>query len=87
VLTGGLDRLQVGWRLRLPDFDDGMARGGHRVVTVRRGDTLSSIAEAELGAAARWTEIFHANRAQLHDPDELAVGMRLLLPKLKKPDA
>jgi nucleoid-associated protein YgaU len=83
VLTGGPDRLQVGWRLRIPDLDEGVARDGQRLVTVRRGDTLSSIAEAELGAAARWTEILHANRAQLDDPDELAVGMRLVLPKPK----
>ena len=83
VLTGGPDRLQVGWRLKIPDLDAGVA-GGDRVITVRRGDTLSSIAERELGAAARWTDIFHANRAQLADPDELAVGMRLLVPQPKK---
>ena len=81
VLTGGPDRLQVGWRLRIPDLDDGPARDGGRLVTVRRGDTLSAIAERELGAAARWTDIFHVNRAQLSDPDELAVGMRLMLPQ------
>ena len=84
VLTGGPDRLQVGWRLKIPDLDEGVASGGDRVVTVRRGDTLSSIAERELGAAARWTDIFHANRAQLSDPDELPVGMRLLVPQPKK---
>ena len=87
VLTGGPDRLQVGWRLKIPDLDEGMARDGQRLVTVRRGDTLSSIAERELGAAARWTDIFHVNRAQLSDPDELAVGMRLVLPQPTKKTA
>ena len=87
VLTGGPDRLQVGWRLRIPDLDDGLARDGGRLVTVRRGDTLSAIAERELGAAARWTDIFHVNRAQLRDPDELAVGMRLMLPQPTKKTA
>ena len=86
VLTGGPDRLRVGWRLRIPDLDEGSARGDGRLVTVRSGDTLSAIAERELGAAAHWTDIFHANRAQLTDPDELAVGMRLMLPKSKKPE-
>ena len=57
------------------------------MITVRRGDTLSSIAERELGAAAHWTDIFHANRAQLSDPDELAVGMRLMVPQPKKSTA
>jgi hypothetical protein len=87
VLTGGPDRLQVGWRLRIPDLDDDPARDGGRLVTVRRGDTLSAIAERELGAAARWTDIFHVNRAQLSDPDELAVGMRLMLPQPTKKTA
>jgi nucleoid-associated protein YgaU len=87
VLTGGPDRLQVGWRLKIPDLDDGVAHKGDRVVTVHRGDTLSSIAERELGAAGRWTDIFHANRAHLSDPDELAVGMRLLVPQPRKPAA
>ena len=87
VLTGGPDRLQVGWRLNIPDLDEGVAHRGGRVITVRRGDTLSSIAARELGATARWTDIFHANTTQLSDPDELAVGMRLLVPQPKKPAA
>ena len=76
VLTGGPDRLQVGWRLRIPDLDDGPARDGGRLVTVRRGDTLSAIAERELGAAARWTDIFHATElssvTQINSPWECA---------------
>ncbi len=80
VLTGGPDRLQVGWRLRIPDLDQDLP-AGDRVITVRRGDTLSSIAERELGSSARWDDIFQVNRAQLSDPDELAVGMRLVLPE------
>jgi LysM repeat protein len=83
VLTGGPDRLQVGWRLRIPDLDTD-AETGDRVITVRRGDTLSSIAERELGTPARWKDIFHLNKAQLSDPDELAVGMRLVLPEQTK---
>jgi hypothetical protein len=84
VLTGGPDRLQLGWRLRIPDFEADDDHVSERMITVRRGDTLSSIAECELGGASRWTDIFRANRAQLSDPDELAVGMRLALPKEKK---
>ncbi|HJY45811.1 MAG TPA: LysM peptidoglycan-binding domain-containing protein, partial [Propionibacteriaceae bacterium] len=86
VLTGGPDRLQVGWRLRIPDLDQDLP-AGDRVITVRRGDTLSSIAERELGSSTRWTDIFRANRAQLSDSDELAVGMRLVVPKMEKPAA
>ena len=86
VLTGGPDRLQVGWRLRIPDLDQDLPAGDRRI-TVRRGDTLSSIAERELGSSTRWTDIFRVNRAQLSDPDELAVGMRLVVPEAKKPAA
>jgi LysM repeat protein len=84
VLTGGPDRLQIGWKLKIPDVDEDVASWSDRVITVRRGDTLSSIAERELGSASRWTDIFPANRAQLSDPDELAVGMQLLLPQPKR---
>jgi LysM repeat protein len=86
VLTGGPDRLQIGWRLKIPDLDDDSRHPGQRIITVRRGDTLSAIAERELGAASRWTDILRANRSQLSDPDELTVGMRLALPKQKKPE-
>jgi LysM repeat protein len=80
VLTGGPDRLRVGWRLRIPDLNTD-ALAGDNVVTVRRGDTLSSIAERELGSSTHWNDIFHLNKAQLSDPDELAVGIRLVLPE------
>lgn len=56
-------------------------------VTGSRGDSLSSIAERELGAPAYWKEIFHVSRAQLSDPDEIVVGMELVLPKPKKSTA
>ena len=36
VLTGGPDRLQVGWRLKIPDLDEGMARESRRLVTTAR---------------------------------------------------
>lgn len=44
---------------------------------VLRGETLSSIAKAALGDAARYHEIFAANRDRLDDPDSLLPGMRL----------
>jgi LysM repeat protein len=84
VLTGGPDRLQVGWRLSIPDLDENV-HAGNRVITVRRGDTLSSIAERELGSSARWRDIFQVNRAQLSDPDQLAAGIRLAVPEPRKP--
>ena len=57
-LTGGPDRLRVGWRLVVPDVDEPdqvtRARDGAAAVRVRRGDTLTSIAERTLGDGDRW---------------------------------
>ncbi|MFL6063963.1 MAG: LysM peptidoglycan-binding domain-containing protein, partial [Friedmanniella sp.] len=79
LLTGGPDRLTAGWRLVIPQ-DEAADAHPTRAVEVRSGDTLSAIADRELGAADRWPELFRANRAQLSDPDELEVGIRLDLP-------
>ena len=81
-LTGGPDRLGVGWRLVVPDDGRGDGDGDPdgASVRVRSGDTLTSIAERELGDADRWTELYRANRAQLSDPDVLPVGVSLRLP-------
>lgn len=50
-----------------------------RVVRVGEGDTLSRIAERELGSSRRWREIAALNPAI--DPDRLAIGQALLLPE------
>ena len=82
----GPDRLQVGWRLVVPEDATTPAAKGERSVTVRRGETLSSIAERELGSADRWRELYRANRTQLADPDQLAVGMVLAIPAVGAPE-
>ncbi|MEU4555747.1 BTAD domain-containing putative transcriptional regulator [Micromonospora violae] len=59
-----------------------------RTYTVRRGDTLSRIAQDRLGDANRWPEIFTANRGTrfphtggtLRDPDLIYPGWTLRLP-------
>jgi len=48
--------------------------------TVQSGDTLSAIAERHYGKAARWHEIFEANRDQIDDPDLIRPGQVLRLP-------
>jgi phage tail protein X len=75
VLTGGPDRLQPGWRLRIPGVDPHQ----HRVV-VRPGDTLSAIAQREYGDPTAWHRIYHANRGVVSDPDLLPVGLALTVP-------
>lgn len=48
---------------------------------VETGDTLSAIAEAKLGDAGRYPEIFEANKPMLKDPDEIYPGQMLRIPK------
>jgi hypothetical protein len=52
-------------------------------VTVQRGDTLSALAARYLNDSARWREIYTLNRATIgRDPDVLAVGAVLSLPRM-----
>lgn len=46
--------------------------------TVQSGDTLSSIAEAELGSQDRWQEIARAN--DIENPDHIYAGQKLTIP-------
>lgn len=51
--------------------------GEEVTVTVEAGDTLSSIAEAQLGDSSNWAHIYGQNRTQISDPDMLRVGQVL----------
>jgi nucleoid-associated protein YgaU len=52
-----------------------------RLYEVKSGDTLSSIAQEQLGSASRWREIYELNRERIHDPSMVYVGATLRLPK------
>ena len=81
-LTGGPDRLQPGWRLKVPQprSQPRLTPTQLPTVVVRAGDTLSSIAEEAYGAPSEWRTIFAANRDVVSDPDDIAIGARLVLP-------
>jgi nucleoid-associated protein YgaU len=49
--------------------------------TVRRGDSLPEIARRAYGKIDRWHEIWLANFDRIDDPDRLAAGTRLNLPR------
>jgi nucleoid-associated protein YgaU len=64
--------------------DDGIAGprtwGELYVYVVQRGDTLSEIAEQQLGAADRWHDLQDLNRSLISDPDKISPGQVLVLP-------
>lgn len=70
-----------------PDFSNVQGRAdtvpadrGGPTYTVRKGDTLSAIAQQHYGKASRWHAIFEANRDQIDDPDLIRPGQVLKLP-------
>ena len=62
----------------------GAAHHGSHHVTVRSGDTLSSISQREFGRATSWPALWWANRHSVHNPSMIQVGERLRVPKSHK---
>jgi nucleoid-associated protein YgaU len=54
--------------------------GGGGMYTVQRGDTLYAIARKVYGDQSRWRDIYAANQGTIGDPNQLNVGMNLILP-------
>ena len=54
---------------------------GQEVYKVRSGDILSRIAQAHLGKASRWPEIWDLNKGRIADPNLIEIGWELVLPK------
>lgn len=55
-------------------------------VTVRKGDSLSSLAQRHLGAASIWPEIYALNKGTIGpDPHKIKPGMVLTLPRKGEP--
>ncbi len=61
-------------------------RGGQeatstRTYTVKAGDTLSDIAQSEMGDAKRWPELYAANKEAVgNNPDMIHPGLELKIP-------
>ncbi|MYW91669.1 LysM peptidoglycan-binding domain-containing protein [Amycolatopsis rubida] len=93
------DELEPGWTLLLPGDAKGVSRPADteatsRTVNVAAGDTLSGIAERELGNPDAWHTLFdlNAGRVQpdgrvLRHPDQLLPGWQLHLPATPAPPA
>ena len=75
---------------KMPKFDFSDTEVGKKAAaetatkthTVESGENLSVIAEAELGDANRWREIYELNKDVIgKNPDLIQPGMELKLPK------
>lgn len=62
------------------DTTKGAPATAGRTYTVVSGDSLSKIAQRELGDASKWKAIYEANRDKIDDPDLIHPGQVLTLP-------
>lgn len=62
-------------------------KGAQQTYTVRAGDTLSGIAGRCLGSTARYLELYAANQDRLTSPDDLRIGLELVIPAKDQPAA
>lgn len=56
------------------------AASGKRTYIVQAKDTLSQIAQRELGSSKRMDEILKLNKDKINNPDEIYEGLKLVLP-------
>lgn len=54
---------------------------------IQQGDTLSKIAQRFYGNAARYGEIFEANREVIRNPNQIFPGQKIRIPKVQVPKA
>jgi len=80
-------RLRQGQKIKVPvkpalktDETAITSDGGKKVYIVQVGDDLGKISKKVYNTTVHWKKIFEANRDRLENPDDLQVGMRLLLP-------
>lgn len=92
----GVNFLEVGWHLQLPDVPiraDTPAlpaatqpEAGHDY-TVSKGDTLSAIAADAYGSPAQWPRLYHANEDQISDPNLIYPHEDLTIPAIHRSTA
>jgi nucleoid-associated protein YgaU len=59
-----------------------MQQGTHgRVYTVINGDNLRKISKKVYNSDNKWRKIYNANRGKLRNPNDIQVGMKLVIPE------
>lgn len=78
--TPGVARVEDAIKVRGADGSEA-STPAPKFYTVKSGDTLSDIAQSQLGDSGRYMEIFNANRNILSSPDAIDVGQTLRIPQ------
>jgi LysM repeat protein len=77
IAVGGVAKALIGVTISL---HPGSAAAAHQAadhVTVKPGDTLSSISQREYGSAADWPALWWINRGTVRDPNLVQAGQQL----------
>lgn len=78
--TPGVAKVEDAVKVK-PEGAEEVSTAAPKFYTVKEGDTLSAIAQAELGDGNRYMEIFNANTNILSNPDTIDVGQTLRIPQ------
>ena len=77
IAVGGVAKALIGVTISLHPGSAGAAHPASDHVTVKPGDTLSSISQREYGSGADWPALWWINRGTLRDPNLIQAGQQL----------
>ncbi|MFA5038788.1 MAG: OmpA family protein [Candidatus Omnitrophota bacterium] len=63
-----------------PQVLESAVRVDTKEYTVRKNDSLWSIAQKELGSGHRWKYLYEINKDRIRNPDKLKIGSRIVIP-------
>jgi len=78
VLVKELDAAYAGKKNASPES---LPEGTRGIYTLRKGESLSRVANAFYGDPARWQDIVKANQEKIPDPDRVTAGTVILIPE------
>jgi resuscitation-promoting factor RpfC len=77
IAVGGVAKALIGVTISLHPGSAATAHQASDHVTVKAGDSLSSISQREYGSAADWPALWWINRGTVRDPNLIQAGQQL----------